>query len=554
MPGGLSFDRHLPLLVLISIFLSRILAVVIWRDPGIDQAALMSNVPLSSISDFFRPLPLFEQITSLGSLIQLDITSRIFGAEGYARFFAVRAVAAMAACLAYFIFYRLMRPCFSGLEIALVLALIAAPKEVLLFTTNPKHYVYELLAACLLLLTARRYLDLPDRKHAGLFLTVVFATAVFAISAPLIVVVIGCGMLSEILFGENSEANPKPGIDKRLTRLAVLGLASILITLVFYLGYTRPAAIYQTAAYAYEYQEGLLRLSHPLSAENLTALAGAARVFHEIVEPAYLIPVLVELKILKFLPIIHLATIVITLIGLSEYWRRSRLLAGGMIGGILVIFSLNAVGALPIISMRHFMFFAPFVVPSFVLGLLVMLKSGLRMLRLPFLFVPIATAICLMVALSSVKRSEDLRSTEISAHIEKIETYPAPLWIYYGAQPSLRALRPDILNRADPAIFGLISHESSFSPWGENARADQETALVSEAFMARTAQELAGTGPVWMLFANHWPERRTPEGLQPFFDLAEADGRHCRATSGVNSVLALCSSSGIPAELADTFE
>lgn len=554
MFGGLTIDRHLPLLVLISIFLSRILAVVIWRDPGIDQAALMSNVPLSSFGDFFRPLPLFEQITSLGSLIQLDITSRVLGAEGHARFFAVRAMAALAACVAYVLFYRLMKPRFSGLEIALVLALIAAPKEVLLFTTNPKHYVYELLAALLLLLAAHAYLDRPDKKHAGIFLIIVFITAVFAISAPLIVVVVGCGMLSETLFRANSKARLQPKNYKRLTGLTALGLASILITLVYYLGYTKPVAIYQTAAYAYEYQSGLLRLSQPLSAENLAALAGAVRVFHEIVEPAYLIPVLIELKILKFLPIFHVVTVGMTLVGLPEYWRRSRLLAGGLIGGIIAIFTLSALGVLPILSMRHFMFFAPFVVPSFVIGFLIILKNVLGLLRIPSLYAATATAICLLVAFSSVMRSEDLRNTEISTHIKKIETYPAPLWIYYGAQPSLRALRPDVLNRAEPAVFGLISHESSLSSWGENARADQETALVSKAFMARTAQELAGTEPVWMLFANHWPERRTPQGLQPFFDLAEAGGRRCRIARDVNSVLAFCSSSSLPTEFADKFK
>ena len=100
----------LPVLLLAIIALSRIVSIWDGRDPGYDQAMLMSNFPLPPFATYFGPLPYFEQAAPLGSVLELDLVSRIFGNEGLTRFTVIRLIAAALAVGGYFILWELGSP------------------------------------------------------------------------------------------------------------------------------------------------------------------------------------------------------------------------------------------------------------------------------------------------------------------------------------------------------------------------------------------------------------------------------------------------------------
>ncbi|MEZ5777143.1 MAG: hypothetical protein R3E44_02150 [Paracoccaceae bacterium] len=523
---------RLPLGALALIIASRVIAIADGRDPGFDQAMLMSNFPLDSLAQYFRPLPYFEQATALGSVMELDLVSRIFGAEGLARFTGVRILAAMAACLGYYLLYRVMRPSFRSAEIALILILMASPQETLLFTTNPKNYVNEFLAACLLIAAAARCLRKPDVTGVLAFLAASLLACVFSFLAPVLLVAAGGGLAVATLLRNG------PGASRETARLAGLALPALGLSALFYLFFTRIVTMPDQSAYADRYATTFVDLWNLRSAGNAEAAENILRVLFLMVAPSYLDAILFRAGLISGLPALYAIFAFIALVGLPAYFRRSKLLAGGLLVGGAAILVLNAAHLLPIASTRHFMFLAPFAVPSFALGVVAILQAVFRRIRLSLL-TPAIAAITLAIGAAAVLRAADLENTEVSAHLDRVAKYDAPLWIYYGAQPSVRALRPELIARGAPRTLGLLRHETTMSSWTTQARG-RENHLTSEAYYERAATELAGTGPIWLLFAHYWPEAMTEDGLDRFYRMAEADGRVCRRVGAKGGVLALC--------------
>ena len=547
-------DQVLLFIVFGLIIASRVVAVLDGRDPGFDQAMLMANFPLESFRDYFRPLPLFEQATSLGSVALLDLVSNLFGAEGFARFHAIRIWSAAAACLGYFILYLVLRQSFSLRSTALTLALIAAPNETLLFTSNPKNYVNAFLASCLLIWAGQAYLKNPDIRRSVWFLTAVLFTCLFAFTAPLIVAAVGGGMLVVTLFHD-----PAPGWQNQkggniLLQLIVLGVISVSICLLFYLYFTKPVTILDQIAYADRYVVAFLNIDKPFSEHNLLTLKNFLNFFYLMLAPAYFNEVVFWLGLIPYYTVIHGLFLVIALIGFPIFWQRSRFLAGGLAAGISVILIANIAHILPISSARHFLFLTPFVAPCFALGTIAIITFLLKQLQAPFLSTAIVAVIALGIGTAATIRASDLENTEISELLARIDAYPAPLWIYYGAQPSVRALRPDLIVYPGNSALGVLPHESTTSSWMVAAR-NADIRLTSEKYLKETAADLAGQDPVWLLLTHYWPELEVPQGLDRFLILAEADGRVCRKTRAAGSLLALCTlPDRFPAKFSGTFE
>ncbi len=529
---------RLLLATLMLIIASRVIAVADGRDPGFDQAMLMSNFPLDAFVQYFRALPFFEQATSLGSVVELDLVSRVLGAEGLARFTGVRVLAAVAACFGYYLLYRVMRPNFQSVEIALILILLASPQETLLFTTNPKNYVNELLASCLLIAAAARYLRKPDVTGVLAILTSSLYACVFSVLAPVLLVTVGGGLLV------SSVAQHRPGewlskdAARKLVRLTGLALPVLALSFLFYYFFTRVVIVPDQAAYADRYATNFFDIWNPTSAENTEAAENTLRVLYLMVAPPYLDAILYRMGLISWLPSLYAPFGLIALVGLPTFYRKSKLLAGGLLVGGAAILVLNVAHLLPIASTRHFMFFAPFAVPSFALGIVAILRAIMRWIR-PTWLPPAIAAITLAIGAAAVLRAADLENTEISAHLDRVTKYDAPLWIYYGAQPSVRALRPDLIARGAPRTLGLLRHETTMSSWTTQARGSRNH-LTSEAYYERVAADIAGTGPIWLLFAHYWPEKMTEDGINRFYRMAEAGGRVCRNVTENGGVLALC--------------
>ena len=533
------YERYFPVIIFALIILSRIIAIVDGRDPGFDQAMLMANFPLDSLHSYFQPLPLFEQATALGSVALLDLASNVFGDEGLARLHAIRIWAALAACLGYLVLYQILRQSFSIWEATLALTLIAAPNEVLLFTTNPKNYVNAFLASCLLMCVGQAYLKNPDGRRIAAFLGVTLLTCIFAFTAPLIVAATGGGMLVATLsrYPRSEWAGPQARRD--LLRLTVMGLVAVICCLLFYLYFTKPVTILDQTAYADRYDAVFLTIAAPFSDHNLYVGRNILRVFYLMVAPAYLNELIFWLGLLQYATIIHLMCLLVSLVGFPILWRRSKFLAGGLIAGTLTILIANTAQVLPIASVRHFLFLTPFVVPCFALGLVRIIEFILTRLKAKAFVPAVLSVIMLAICGAAALRSGDLKNTEVSEHLARIDEFPAPLWIYYGAQPSVRTLRPDLILNPNAKVMGILPHASTTSSWMLAAR-DSQNRLTSEDYFKQTATALAGQEPIWLLFAHYLSETRVPEGLDRFIGIAEADGRICQTQRAPGSLLALC--------------
>ncbi len=537
------YERCLPVIVFALIVISRIIAIVDGRDPGFDQAMLMANFPLGSLHNYFQPLPLFEQATALGSVVLLDLASNVFGTEGLARIHAIRIWAALAACLGYFILYHMLRQSFSIWEATLALALIAAPNEVLLFTTNPKNYVNAFLTSCLLMWVGQAYLKNPDERRAAAFLGVTLLTCIFAFTAPFIVAATGGGMLVATLSRYPRQDWTSPPARRDLLRLTVLGLAAVICCLLFFLYFTKPVTILDQTAYANRYDAVFLTIASPFSEHNLYAGKNILKVFYLMIAPSYSNELIFWLGLLQYMTVIHLLCLVISLIGFLTLWQRSKFLAGGLSTGILTILIANTAHILPIASVRHFLFLTPFVVPCFALGLVRVIEFTLTRLKAQA-FVPVVLSVIMLAMCGAAAlRSGDLKSNEVSDHLARIDEFPAPLWVYYGAQPSVRTLRPALILDPNAKVLGLLPHASTTSSWMLAARESQNR-LTSEEYFKQTAIALAGQDPVWLLFTHYLSETRVPDGLDRFIGIAEADGRVCQTQSAPGSLLALCAMPG----------
>ena len=181
----------------------------------------------------------------------------------------------------------------------------------------------------------------------------------------------------------------------------------------------------------------------------------------------------------------------------------------------------------------HFLF------PAFTIGLMAILGWLALLLRLGARRGAVFATLSILLALTGILRSADLRNTEVSPLLDVVAQVDAPLWLYYGAQPSVRALRPALIARGAPRTLGLLQHESSTRAW-QNAARDAGGDMTAEHYFTETATLLKGTDPVWLLFANTWPEITATGGLDRFYGLAEADGRICRKMQLPGTVLAFC--------------
>lgn len=537
------------------IVLSRVVAVFIGRDPGFDQAMVMSSFPLASFADYFRPLPLFEQGSSLGSIAQLDLVSHLFGTEGTGRFAAMRVWSAVVACTGYFVLYRILRRSFSWIVVGLILILIASPTEIILFTTNDKNYVNEFLCACLMIWAGHAYLDRPDSRRFTFFVGVTLLTCVFALTAPLILAATGGGMLVALLARMPASEWLAPATRRTLLQLVALGLIGIVLCGLFYVFYTKPITVFQNTAYANRYELTFLELGNPLSAHNLNAMKIILRAFHEMAQPAYFVEVVHRLGLISHLTVFHVVTMTIALIGFPAYWKRSKFLAGGLAFGILTFLILNLANLLPILQMRYFMFFTPFAVPCFAMGLVTIVEALSRWLHRPSLASPAIAVVTLAIGGAATIQASDLKYMEVSEKLALIDRYQAPLWLYYGAQPSVRALRPDLLTGKERTVLGLISHDSVMDSWTRAAR-DELNFMTSESYYAEVAKDLEGQEPVWLLLTHYWPEERDRgAGLARIFAMAEADGRQCRKLTRDGGIVALCTlPDDFPNEFSDTLK
>ncbi len=523
---------------MVPIIASRVLAVAWGRDPGFDQSMLLSNFPLQAYAQYFLPLPFFEQTAPLGAVAFLDHLSAAFGSEGHARITAVRSVAALAACLAYFMLYRALRPSFGAAIAALATILVASGTVALMSTTNAKHYGYEFLASVVMITVALRHLERLDIRSGMAYLVAALFTAIFAFTAPLLLVTVGAALICAVFARQVGPMHARIMAPDMVRTVVLTGL-SVALALAFYLLYTRTVTALDFAAYSASDATAFIHLETPFLSKNKETLFYLLDIFYKLAEPTFVHPIIWRLGLYDYRLLLSLSFLSISLLGLVIAWRRSVFFGAGATFGLSGILILNVAGALPFTAVRHFMFLSPFTVPCFALGLVAMISAFLGLFRREawtFGMLALLVATCgLALCLQATK----LKTHEVSEYLDRTEQIDAPIWLYYGAQPSIRALRPSLLKERAPRLIGLIDHRSSPSGWLAAARAD-ETAHTSEAYLRRARADLSGTEPIWLLFTHTLAEQHVTDGRIRFIEMAIAPGRKCWWAEGNGGLLVFC--------------
>ena len=540
-------DAQAKILLGVALFLiagSRLLALAAGRDPGFDQSMLLSNFPLGSYGQYFKPLPFFEQTAPLGVVMILDQLSAAFGREGHGRILAIRSAAIVAACIAYVVFYQTLRPYFGPAISVLAVTLTASSTEALVFTTNAKHYVYEFLASVLMIAAALRFLEKPNRQGALAYLAAAAFTIVFAFTAPLILAIAGGALVVSVLARQTGPLHARLFAPDMVRTLALTGIAVAAASL-FYLLYTRAVTALDFAAYAASDVSTFIRLQTPFFSTNAEIFSYLLKIFYRLAEPTFVHITIWHLQIYEFRSFIWMGFLLISLLGVVLVWRRSLFFGAGVTAGVTGILILNIAGMLPFTGVRHFMFLSPFTVPCFALGAVAIIGSLLRWCgRESWMFV-IVLLIVAACGLAASQRATKLESHQVSDYLSRTERIAAPIWLYYGAQPSVRALRPSLIEAGAPGVLGLLDHQSTSSSWLVPAR-DDGLSLTNEAYLRRTSAALAGTGPIWLLLTHTAVERRVENGRFRYLWMAMAKGRECWWAEGGGAVLAFCA---LPADL-----
>ena len=522
-------DRTILLISALSILLMRLVAVIDGRDPGHDMSMLMANLPLAGFADYFRPLPLFEQTTTLGHLFIIDTATKIFGDTGFDRLIAVRAIAALASLLGLFFMFMTLRRYLGAREIALILILATWSEQAQWYASNEKQYVFGFMSSALLIWMAHRYDEMPGFGNAALFVFASVVAAVFAFSAPIIVAMVGGGLLIATLIrmfaGERGF--------KDVVQLAILGAFSIAPALFLYLVYTTPVTEFDLAAYAIRDEESFLTLSDGLSDQNITNVTLFVRFIYKLSE----FPFALELfKFAGFMrPALHGIFLATALLGFVVLLRRSALLSSILVMGFAVCFTLNALHLLPNTATRHFMFLIPVTVTCYGLGIATVLAFLLGAFRAGDRAVgQVFAGVALVAGVFGIVRAATLEEHEVSAHLARVTADQAPLWVYYGGQPSMMTLKPPV-----DEFLGLIPAASDNTSWYLGARQD-DILRPRPDYFENARSTIAGRDHVYLLFVHYWPEARFGDGLEPWVEMAEDEIGPCTRFDDIGTVLFDC--------------
>ncbi|MCB2135752.1 MAG: hypothetical protein KDE08_07375 [Rhodobacteraceae bacterium] len=508
--------------VVLVMLAARLILVSTHFDPAYDQSMLLANFPLSHPADVLRPLPYFEQTTTLGHAILMDLLGRVFGPEGMARIDAIRLLTALAFCAALPLFYAVLRAGLTPTEAILSVAILGSSPTTVVFSANSKHYGFEFIATIMLLAAAMYYLRHPSLRRGLIVVMAGLAVSLFAFTAPLIIAAIGLAVLA-VQAKESAAKNlPAPEKRQRIARTLTLGLTLVAIAGFFYLGYTRVVTVYDLVAFADRDAARHIEPFAPLSQQSLrTALEYGTYLFKffELGLEEFETPER-RIRIIMALPVLPLYVA-----GLYTLWRRAPFWVLCAVAAPALTLLLNMAGAVPFSGVRQHLFAAPLVGPVLVVGLVAIIRRLAGMIRTPRVANVVIAALAVTSIALSVIGSTRPRNL-IGDMIDRIEASGAPVWAYYGAQPIIRTLRPGWMEGQGSPALGLLPHTSSNARWLRLARFDDDSGMRPEYYRASMAA-IAGTDRLWLVFANWQFDFAHKSGLELFLRPLRGPGRDC---------------------------
>ncbi|WP_424833429.1 hypothetical protein [Ruegeria sp.] len=505
--------------IMLAMLLVRFAKLSTGFDPEYDQSMLLANFPLEHPSDVLRPLPYFEQTTTLGHAILMDGLARVFGPEGMARVHAIRLVTLLVFTTSLFWLYFPLRRYLSPIEALLSIVLIGSSPTALTFAVNSKHYAFEFAATVAMLAAAQCYLRRPNLRSAiGVVAAGIFA-AFFAFVAPVIIAVVG---IATLVAQATETKRHQQTLWRDLTRTLVLGAVLITISAGFYFGYTRIVTAFDFAAYSERDAAKYIELDNPFSRQSVRNSLEYATYFFKLVEVSFR-----EFETLRYRQYIPYFTPVLLLyfVGLKALWHRSPFLVTAAILTPATTLALNLAQAFPLSGVRQHIFAAPLVVPVVAVGLTTAVRWVADRISAPALAnAALFSLMAVAILLSGIGAFHD--RGVVARLVDEMENSDAPIWVYYGGQPILRTLRPDWMDGENGRVQGLLNHNSSTERWTLQARVPDDTGMIPDYYVS-SSRTIAQPERLWMVFSMWYFDIARTAGLEVFIQHARGRGKDC---------------------------
>lgn len=514
----------------LALIVIAMLAAAVLRgiDPHVDEAMLVANLKVMSLSDIFRSMPLYEQAAPVGYALSAVVTNSVFGDTLLVplRLFSIAALG-LSALLLTATLRAMGRICLAPAAMAVILL----SPLVVLYGVTIKHYIFELCAMCLVLLAGATLVRSPDRarRHA-LFGAALALIAPWVTAALLIVGSVGGGVLAHILFASTSAT---------WRRRLALGCVSVGAALVFagfwHVAVDRPILEMQFSAYADVYDSTPVGIWPP----DLSAQKAFARLLAEVVSP---LPKDAP-------PVLNGIFLALLMLGVVAGGRRFLWFALAfvlLVGGMAF---LNTLGLLPKFRERHLLFVLPLSSVLFAEGLRTAL--GFAVSRLSgrsepahvrklagFLSLGVVLIGALPGFLNAWANVERQQISPLIAHIQSSQDRDATVFAALTVQPVLAALEADLDD-----VIGWVDPASLRNGWAtpyvdttylENGGRVREP---SELYLDLSASLMRGHERVWIIIGHLRSGMRWSEMIAT----AERVVGPCRETlRAKESVLLMC--------------
>ncbi|WP_125962261.1 hypothetical protein [Sphingomonas sp. ABOLF] len=427
--------------IVVSFIASRLIALVFNRDPWLDEAMLLANMPLSDVAALFRPLPLYEQASPLGYTWLLSLLVNAMPGEPV---LAGRLLSACASLCAGAALYLTVRRAFPAYLIPMILALALLTPYAVRFGTEIKHYEFELLSTTLMAFGAYRTSEKASISNLAIFAGACLFGILFSFTAPISIAACGAGILFSV--GGRTLLSGRP---KRL--LVAAGAAGLIVVTAFvayYLMFTKPVSATQFAAYAYQYEPNLLDLPPRSASEAVEWLDFPMFLFQ-------LFGLHQEEVASRFNPAIRIPLggiiFLLTAFGVARLWVTARFFSAACGAAVVIVYLMGALRLLPFIYARHFISLIPILAVPLAVGV----SEALRWLTRDRIRVPaMSSAVALAVAMTGLIAVFFLPELDASTPVARYaqQSAGAPIWISPQLQPTLRNIAPSMkyLGEVDP--------------------------------------------------------------------------------------------------------
>ena len=485
------------------------------RDPWIDEAMLGLNIKAVGLGDLFRPLPLYEQAAPPGYLV-LCYLARSIAPDA----FFVAAVRAVSTVLMIATFWLLLRlaTAYGGLKSAVLLAAVLLASDfILTYGVELKHYAADVFATAAILYAGHDLSRSMNARSVLRFVAVVLVASFFSFTAPIpAAAVLGSTL---VLHWWRARRSGKEAAGAPAVRPAWAGWWSLcaVLTVVSVVAIkklvTDPLTAMQFSAYPDAYKTFLNpRNSIGSNAQILEWL------FARIYEFMYLNTFADRLAgATRHIGILAAMAAIVGLNILAARKSPYLVLTGLMLFG--AILTLNLAKLFPIAYTRHLFFAAPILVMPVALGTSEFLevvgrRAGALARRAATVGVyGVLLGLAALATYRTVRADKAVESRFLGDALRMGAA--SPVWVYYGAQPTVRLIAPPGLR-----FIGMLDPHSGDASWvrrgGVLSRGDPGGDVYLEGFR----RALRDQDSVWLLFTHTQLYVRPEQSLDPYLAVA----------------------------------